>query len=42
MDVTNLKDGDGGGISRDKAKDGLDGEDNRLTKDNAKDPLSMP
>ena len=42
MDMTKLEDGDGGGISKDKANNGLDREDNKKTKDNAKDPLSMP
>ena len=42
MDVTKLEDDDGGGIGRDKAKDGLDGEDSKITKDKAKDPLSIP
>ena len=40
MDVTKLE--DGGSISRDKAKDGLDGEDNKNPTVKAKDPLSMP
>ena len=40
--MTKLEDGDGGCIFKDKAKDGLDGEDNKKIKDKAKDPLSMP
>ena len=41
MDVTKLEDDDGGGIGKDKAKDGLEGEDSKITKD-AKDPISIP
>lgn len=32
-DLTKLEDGDGGGIFKDKAKDGLNGEDNKKTKE---------
>ena len=39
MDVTKLKDGDGLCIG--DSLDGLDREDNKKTKDKAKDPLSM-